>query len=545
MSIKSSESETRYLSTSQQSLLAALSGILLSLSFLDAQYYLFAWVAFIPLLFAINGASSARSYCLGLMMGIAFSISAGYWIVDFLMLSKGYSLGSSILWSLAFWIYCSQLSALLALCFNALRLRSSAHEFILFPLVIVVFYSAFPMLFTVRLGESQSQFLSAIQAAEFTGVYGVDAVIALSNIVLFRLVSGPLKSLKTESFWPYLIAMLIVISWVIYGVFALQGWHSKLDSASHLRIGIVQPNETPTLDKFKPLAGYSLAYPPEMAMTERLRSAGAELVIWPEAKYKGYLDQTHVAKAFQHQLKEINTSLIFQDIGRISAEEQAGTYRQYNTAIMINDEGLEIGQYQKMKRIPFGEYVPLVSDLPIMRTWVEGFFGRFLNEIAEGSSHQFFTDQGINVIPLICYELIFPEFVVEAVALSQKSLVQAAHRTRLLVGLSSNAWFGDTRQPYQHINTSIMRAVENRTPMVHAVNNGPSVAVLPTGQVIFTSDFQQAGGYIVDLPSLNNSSPSFYSQYPKLFIFSIYGLFILLIAKSAFPENLKLRSRSS
>lgn len=60
----------------------------------------------------------------------------------------------------------------------------------------------------------------------------------------------------------------------------------------------------------------------------------------------------------------------------------------------------------------------------------------------------------------------------------------------VLIGLSSNGWFGDTVQPYQHVNASILRAVENRLPFVHVLNNGPSVVVLPNGRVVFQSQFR-------------------------------------------------------
>ena len=516
------------LSAWQQSLLMLISGILLSLSFLDASYYIFAWVAYIPFLIAINGVSLLRSYCLGFMSGLALSVSTSYWIVDFLMLSKGYDFGLSVLWSLVFWLYCAQLSALIAVSFNWLKGRSRVHEFVLFPLVIVALYSAFPLLFPIRLGESQSQFLSAIQAIEFTGIYGLDAIIALSNIMMFRIIAWLSTRQIKKTLWPWLFGITSIVAWFAYGVIAMQSWNLKIENAEKIRVGIVQANEAPSLEKSKPYLGYSRAYPPEMMMTERLSQAGAEFVIWPEAKYKAYLDMPHVAKAYQDQLNVLNTGLVFQDIEHISASNQNTESLKYNTALMLDKHGQQLGQYQKMKRIPFGEYVPLVSDIPMLRAWVEGFFGKFLNEMESGKAHQFFQDEKVNIIPLICYEVMFPEFVTEAV-----SHIQAeSEYGNLLVSLSSNGWFGATRQPYQHVNASILRAVENRIPLVHAVNNGPSIVALPTGKVIFTSDYHQAGGYIVDVPIVGSVYGSYFSQSPRLFVFSAYGILLLIVVLS-------------
>ena len=524
---KTKELSNKALTTWQQNLLAITSGLLLSLSFLDANYYLFAWVAFIPFLIAITGASLVRSYCVGLVSGLAFCISTGYWAVDFLMLSKGYDYSLSILWALVFWFYCAQITALIALLFNWLKLRSCVHEFILFPLIVVTLYSAFPMLFTVRLGESQSQFLTAIQAIEFTGVHGLDGIIALSNIMLFRALSLRSKVQLKQAIMPYALSSIFIITWFSYGVISIHKWDENISQWDTIRLGIVQPNETPSLESSKPYPGFSRAYPPEMAMTERLNEAGAEIVIWPEAKYKAYFDQPHVKKAYQNQLSTFSTSLIFQDIERI--DSPIGSALQYNTALMLNTEGEELGQYKKMKRIAFGEYVPLVSDIPVLKTWVEDFFGKFLNEMAKGTAPNVFEHQKINIIPLICYEVMFPDFVADAITQTQTENALG----NILVGLSSNGWFGKTRQPYQHVNASILRAVENRMPLVHAVNNGPSIVALPKGNVIFTSDDHQAGGYIVDMPYSNLTRGSFYSRHPLVFVYSIYiGLILVLISAS-------------
>lgn len=516
----------------QQSLLGGISGLLLSLPLVDKDYYVCLWFAFVPFLWAIRSVGLLRAYCLGTLCGVVFSASAAYWIVDFLMLSKAYNLASSIIWAFVFWLYSAQLLAGLALSYVWLRKHSQMHEFIVFPLLIVAFFALFPLLFPVRLGESQSQFLTALQAIEFTGVYGLDGIIALTNILLFRGLMDVFAGPKNTRFWPYLLGVFPLIAWFSYGWVSLSHWQVSVAEADSQPMGLVQPNELPTLEKPSPYPGYSWSHPPEMAMTERLSRAGAEWVIWPEAKYKAYFDQAQVGSAFRQQVKRFGTRLIFQDIeherrtdNRWPDNQAPGTLK-YNTALMIDEQGRELGKYQKMKRIPFGEYVPLVSDVPVLKQWVEGFFGKFLNEMAKGQTHQSFHHDGLSLIPLICYEVMFPEFVASAVTAAQ----QDKPGRRVLLGLSSNAWFGDTQQPYQHVNASILRAVENRSTLIHVVNNGPSIVALPTGEVSFVTDFQQAGGYLVDVPIVEGDPPTLFTRYPQGFIFSVYSfLFIIFI----------------
>lgn len=511
-------------------LLPALSGLLLSIPFLSPQHYVLAWLGFIPLLIAIEDAGLFRSYLFGLIAGLTFSISMSYWMIDFLMLSKGYGIILSSLFSAIFWLYCAQLFGFITLLFNAIKQRINIHEYFLFPLVVVSIFSLYPMIFNAHLGESQSQFLIAIQAIEFVGVYGLDAIIALSNIVVFRCIMPFLianQKIPKQKQWPLCIALLVLTVWFYFGWSANLEWQEKIAQWNTVSIGLVQPNETPSLEKEILYPGYSRAFPPEMEMTQRLASIGAEIVIWPEAKYKAYFNQPHVATAYRQQIDLLNVNLIFQDIDRSHIRADTNTKLQYNTAAMLSENGELIGQYQKMKRIAFGEYVPFASDIPIMKSWVENFFGAFLNEMAEGESHKVFTSIGkerLNIIPLICYETTFPAFVAEAVT----DALTKVPSTDLMVALSSDGWFGSTHQPYQHVNASILRAVENRLPLVHVLNNGPSIVAMPNGNVILKTEINQAGGYIIDVPYDKNYHGSFFNHHPVLFINSIYGLMLLI-----------------
>jgi apolipoprotein N-acyltransferase len=540
------------LSFSLLALLSTLSGLLLSIPLLSPQHYAIAWVGFIPLLIAIENAGILKSYYLGVIAGLAFSISAGYWIIDFLMLSKGYGIIVSTLLASIFWLYCAQLFGLITLLFNTIKQHINVHEYLLFPLIVISIFAVYPMIFSVHLGESQSQFIISIQATEFVGVYGLDGMIALANIIIFRfslqfltiqsLSSDPLNAHQNK--WPLKVSLLLLTSWFYYGWSSNLAWGEKIEQWNSVRIGLVQPNEIPSLEKQVLTPGYSRAFPPEMAMTQRLASSGAEIVIWPEAKYKAYLDQPSIADAYRSEISTLNIELIFQDIKQTQNSLNSPIKKQYNSAVMLSKQGQMIGQYQKMKRIAFGEYVPFASDIPILKRGVEAFFGSFLNEMEKGDSYQVFTSelknsvaQGntLNIIPLICYETMFPRFVASAVS----DAITKVPTADLLIALSSDGWFGSTHQPYQHINTSILRAVENRLPLVHALNNGPSIVAMPNGKVIFQSEMNQAGGYIIDVPYGKDSRGSFFSHYPLLFIDSVYALLLFICLWAVFKIRRK------
>jgi apolipoprotein N-acyltransferase len=517
--------------------LAALSGGLLSIPFLSPSHFYLTWVGLIPLLIAIKDANLITSYCLGSLSGLILSVSICYWIVDFLMLSKGYGNFLSILFSTLYWLYCAQLIALMTLIFNWIKQNTRIHELIILPIILTSTFAIYPMIFTTHLGDGQSQFLSAIQAIEFVGVHGLNFIITLTNVIIltfFSRIFYPDQTPCKQEKWLFTAATLLLFTWFAYGWQSNHAWESLIKKWQTVPIGLVQPNEAPSLDKQTLYPGYSRVFPPEMAMTERLANAGAKLVIWPEAKYKAYFDQPTVDNAYREQISALNTHLLFQDIEHTDDKNR----RRYNTAVMLSNNGQMIGKYQKIKRIAFGEYVPFASDVPMLKHWAEGFFGSFLDEIQKGTSFESFTtdltgnaikndDESnyLNIIPLICYETMFPIFVAQAISDALKK-----HQTaNLLVGLSSDGWFGLTHQPYQHVNSSILRAVENRLPLIHVLNNGPSIVIMPNGSVIFTSDAHQAGGYLVDVPYSPKSGSSFYSHNPLLFIYSVYIIMFFIV----------------
>lgn len=511
-------------------LLALLSGFLLSLAFLEHDYFYCAWFGFIPLLLATDKTTLIQSYLLGLITGLTMFTTSAYWIVDFIVLSKDYGVQSGFLLAGLYWFYSAHSIALAIVLFNGLRQNSRVHELLLFPLILVIFSSTFPMLFSIRLGDTQVNFHIALQAIEFVGVQGLDFIILLFNILIYRILVNAFSvnpKDNQQSKLPLLVSTLLIGSWFLYGTISYSSWQTKIATWDTLKVGIVQMNEIPKLGDRVQYPGYSQAYPPEMEMTERLSSAGAEIIIWPEAQSKKYLNNHTVKRAYQQNMNQLNKDLIFQDFEHIRDPISGDIIEKYNTAIMINGNGEQVGSYQKMKRIPFGEYVPVFEKGSTSSKWIENFFGDFSSGLSKGEEHQVFKHSKINIIPLICYETTFPEFVAEAVqhTLAQRNLAVGT----LLVGLSNDGWFGSTHLPYQHVMPSVLRAVENRLPLVHVANNGPSIVVIPDGSVIFTSAFQQSAGYVVDIPHSSAEQGSFYSRHPSLFNNIIKFIFVLTL----------------
>lgn len=511
--------------------LAALGGALLCLPAVEFGWYAVGWVGFIPILYAVNGRSLKESYVLGAIAGIVFWAGISHWLADFATNLKGYQAPYNMLAAAGFWIYAGQSFGLVLLVFQWLRGRVPVGEAFILPIVFVTVFSLYPTLFYMRLGEGQTGFPLALQAADITGAVGLDFVIVLTSAALFTLIMRPSGRLERASAW---LAAIVLMAWFGYGYHALSAWDQDIAGWSSKRIGIVQPNDAPSIPIPRPASGYSRAMPPEMEMTGRLAQRGAEFVVWPEARFKGYFDQASVREAYRHSVASHGAAVLFHDLERRVVE---GRVVQYNTAALLDRSGELLGRYRKMKRFAFGEYAPLISEIPFLRQWVVRYFGEFLQEITPGEGHLTLDAAGMRIVPKICYESAFPLFLADSVADDAQG--------KVIVLLSQDGWFGESRQPSQHLWQSAVRAVENRVPVVHVINNGPSGIILPNGRYAFRATPFVRSEAVVDMPYSPTHGGSFFSRHPRLFMSLVYGAFFILISLRLLPEQRRKRMRQA
>jgi apolipoprotein N-acyltransferase len=140
--------------------------------------------------------------------------------------------------------------------------------------------------------------------------------------------------------------------------------------------------------------------------------------------------------------------------------------------VLLGGEDEFLARFDKNILIPFGEYVPFSGQLAFLDRLIPNL--RHLSRGTEATMLPVETRAGtVRVGPMICYEDIFASF----------GRRLAAGSPNLLVNFTNDAWFGDTSEPWQHLNASVFRAVELRLDLVRAVNNGVSAVIDSTGRV--------------------------------------------------------------
>lgn len=511
----------------QRYLLACVSGLSLSAAQLDTSFSLLAWIGFVPLLLAIHGTSYWQTYRLAFTTGFCLFATSKYWIFSFVIIAKGLSQPLSFAVALVYWVYCAHLLVLAALLLNWLVRMQNRASLFAFPLSFLVIELAYPMLFPWHIGNSQHDFLVALQAISLTGVWGLDFVIALTNTLLYRLLVLRLKTTPISGVLrQHAIAATLLLCWFGYGIVSLYSWNNALEHWQKLSVGLIQPNEAPDVGGRNIPKGFGASYLPQMAMSERLSHLDPDLIVWSESQYKGVFDNQRLADAYRSTITQMATPVLLQDFDNVLSA--TGKTQRYNVAGLISPAENTIEKYAKQKLIPFGETAELTEYWPWLNEKIAHFSGDFLTQIQAGQSHHHFALDEVDVIPLICYETISSSFVASAV--QHRHAVTEKDRGVILAAMSNDGWFGHTHQPFQHILPSSLRAVENRMSMVHSVNNGPSIAVLPTGEKVLQSRFNQPGGYLVDVPYNPSAKPSFYSRFPFLFpIVVVVGLLLSVL----------------
>ncbi|MFW5770771.1 MAG: apolipoprotein N-acyltransferase, partial [Spirochaetota bacterium] len=221
---------------------------------------------------------------------------------------------------------------------------------------------------------------------------------------------------------------------------------------------------------------------------------------------------------FHEKLASILSSLMNDDSMLITGAVSRPNGKQvYNSAYAISGDG-QVARYDKNILLPYAESSPLgVEILDNYYTAPDSFHrGKTLPVIKMSSG-----TIGIS----ICFEQVYPSYI-------RRSVGQGA---TILVNISNDAWFGDTTQPGQHLNCSIIRAVEHRRYLVRAANSGYSAIISPAGELSnVTSLFSREAGkgrvQFIEQKSL-------YTRYGDMIMYLALVILLSILAIEAFKKD--------
>ncbi len=375
------------------------------------------------------------------------------------------------------------------------------------------------------LGHSQYWWTELIQISDITGAYGVSFVVMLisagiANLIPFSIFQrwkiSPVGSTSAEETITTTKRprLQIAICLVVFGCVLVYGFvrRGQADFQPGPRVALVQGNYISSLKhdpnlmqeifrKHEHLTGLSVQYQPD-------------LIVWPETMFRWPLMQVEedvtdtqlqqvapsipprswrdrsVREALGNMSQMTGASLI---IGAETYHANSEKFGRYNSAIFVRPDVGITSRYDKLHRVPFGEYVPLREQFPWLKKMTPIPDGASLDA---GHSPVACDYQKWRFAPIICFEDTVPHLVRGVVDHLNDDLGQAGQprKVDLLVNLTNDGWFHGSSELDQHLITAAFRAVECRTPMVRAVNTGISAVIDGDGVIREPDVFIDADG---------------------------------------------------
>jgi apolipoprotein N-acyltransferase len=475
--------------------LAILSAVLVTLAFPNFDLSPLAWVALVPLFYAIvfRTVSGFGVFVLGWLFGIGYFIGTVYWLTYAMIHYGGIPTPVAYLLLVPAAILFGLFTAGVSWILRRLVDRWGAMAVWLAPVLWVALAEWLRFHITGQLwnalGYSQAFHPAAIQAARFGGVYAVSFLLVLVNATLTYWL-GHRRLTK-----PGLLLTAATVL-LLGGALALNLIPSGAQAGAPVAdVVVVQPNVP--MEPAGSAAEQDALLKRHISLSEtqlaRLNDpAVPRLVIWPESpmSFTYSRDASLRADLAAFALRN-RTSLL------INSMETAPNDGAYNSAVMIDAQGGLTGQYDKIYLLPFGEFMPIPGWVPGV-----GLIPPIVGNFSAGERFPLLPVGNGKAGVMICFESAVP-------SLARRYSVDGAD---MIIEISNDGYLGPTPVLRQHLANGIFRAVENQRPVVRATNAGISGLISSRGEVQQpTADFvPDARSWRVERAT---TAPTFYARY--------------------------------
>ncbi|HEX2059604.1 MAG TPA: apolipoprotein N-acyltransferase [Thermoanaerobaculia bacterium] len=447
-----------------RTLLSILSGVLFALAFPYAAQGWLAFVALAPLLIAVVRAHSTRE---ALLHGWVAQTTAWLimvpWVIRVMSHYGGLPYATGVAIFVAMCAILGLYGVLFAFVVRRLRLGVKFLPWLAVPLAWAAIEYARTFLLTGfpwnLIATALIDYTSLIQIDRFAGPYFVGALVVLpSAIAAWWITQRPAPIARVLVGGALGILMLV---WWGTGLVA-----SKLiarpNASTPVTAALLQPNITQEMrwDNANVIAIYQRM----ITMTIDAARNGAQVVIWPESTVPLSYTET---PAFREEIEALSKQFGIDIILGSVATDPASPNRLWNSAFLASG-GVTIGHYDKIRLVPFGEYVPLRKVLFFAEKLVRA-VGEF-----EFGTNDFPLGGKLKYGPAICYEIVYPQI----------TRSQIRNGANVLVTITNDAWYDGTAAPEQHLWQARLRAIEGDRYLLRAATTGISAFIDPTGRVL-------------------------------------------------------------
>ncbi len=337
-----------------------------------------------------------------------------------------------------------------------------------------------------------------------TPVYQLASIIGPHGLTLVTvgLASAIAIGIVKRQFGRTVIGLIVLAAiWASGGYLKSQ----PLDVATGTRpiVRLIQPNASQK-QKWDPEL-MPVFYNRQLALTAKISERMPDLVVWPEVAVPFLLSDPSAP------LGEITAAANGTPVV-IGAQRFDGGHA-FNSLAMLGAGGTVDQIYDKHHLVPFGEYLP--AGALFARLGLTALTAQYGTGYSAGSGPRVLNMGELgNVLPLICYEAIFPH-----------ELRRVALRPDWMLMLTNDAWFGQAAGPFQHLAQAQARAIETGLPMVRVANTGVSAIIDARGQIVASIPLGVAGGLDAPLPQALPATPYWrFGDFPVSLMLIAVGL---------------------
>ncbi|MEU1179125.1 apolipoprotein N-acyltransferase [Streptomyces sp. NPDC005820] len=340
------------------------------------------------------------------------------------------------------------------------------------------------------LGSSQWQVEPALRLASVGGVWLLSFLVVAVNAAVAVIVSVP--GSRTPA-----LAGLVATAATASAAWA---WAPRPEVEGRARIAVVQPGV---------VEGPERRFDVEERLTRRLIGQDVDLIVWGESSVGYDLGEHSELAARIAELSRATGADILVDVDA-RRSDRPGIYK---SSILVGPDGPTGDRYDKMRLVPFGEYIPARSLLG----WATS-VGKAAGEDRRRGTEQvvMHIGPGLRIGPMICFETAFPDM----------SRHLADDGADLLVAQSSTSTFQHSWAPAQHASLGALRAAETGRTFVHATLTGESAVYDASGRRLGPRLGTEAStAAVYDVPLADGVTPYVrYGDWP------VHGALLVLVA---------------
>ncbi|HEY0140893.1 MAG TPA: apolipoprotein N-acyltransferase [Thermoanaerobaculia bacterium] len=467
-------------------LLAILSGTLFAFSFPGVAQGWLSFIALIPLVVVVVRAGRREAFLLGWLSQTVAWLLMVPWVVRVMALYGGLPVALGVLLFVAMALFLGLYGGLFGIVVHRLRLGERFLPWLCVPLAWAAIEFLRTYMFTGfpwnLLATALVDYPSLIQIDRVAGPYFVAAMMLIPTAV-----AGWWITQRPPSIARVIVAgatgILLMVWWgtgLIASKFAV-----RPNAASPVKAALLQPNIAQEMrwDESNVITIFNRM----ITMTVEAARNGAKVVIWPESTVPlSYTQTSSYRESIERISRDFDVDIILGSV----ATDPADPNRIWNSAFLASG-GTTIGHYDKIRLVPFGEYVPLREMLFFAQKLV-----RVVGEFEFGTNDKPLRGK-LLYGPAICYEIVYPQI----------TRTQIRNGADVLVTITNDAWFDGSSAPAQHLWQARLRAVEGDRYLLRAATTGISAFIDPAGQVVESKPMNVQGIIYAEFQPRKTTTP--------------------------------------